>query len=81
MFTNKFRLFLGIIAVIAVLVVILYLKNKNSAAENNREEISTALNNIAANAQTHFKRANSFDGWVLLLHQYISAVALVKRFI
>lgn len=65
MFTNKFRLFLGIIAVVVLLVVILYLKNKNTAAESNREEISVVLNNIAANAQTHYKRTNSFIGWVI----------------
>ena len=65
MFENKFRLFLGIMAVIVLLVVVLFLMNKKSAAEKNREEISIVLSNIVANAQTHYKRTNSFAAWVI----------------
>ena len=65
MLTNKFRSFLGIIAVIVLVAVILLLKNKNSAAGKNREEIALILNDITVNAQTHYKRTNSFDGWVI----------------
>ena len=65
MLHNKFRLFLPIIAVIVLLVVVLFLKNKKSSAESNRGEISIVLNNIAVNAQTHYKRTNSFAGWVI----------------
>ena len=63
MFENKFRIFLVIIAAIVLLAALLFLKNKNSAAESNREEITITLKNIAANAQTHYKRTNSFSGW------------------
>lgn len=65
MLHNKFRFFLAIIAVIVLLVVVLFLKNNNSAAESNREEITIVLNDIAAHAQTHSKRTNSFAGWVI----------------
>ena len=65
MFENKFRLFLGIMAVIVLLVVVLFLMNKKSAAEKNRDEISIVLSNIVANAQTHYKRTNSFSGWLI----------------
>ena len=65
MLTNKFRSFLGIIAVIVLVAVILLLKNKNSAAGKNREEITLILNDITVNAQTHYKRTNSFAGWVI----------------
>ena len=65
MFENKFRLFLGIMAVLMLLVVGLFLMNKKSAAEKNREEINIVLSNIVANAQTHYKRTNSFAAWVI----------------
>ena len=65
MLTNKFRFFLGIIAVIVLVAVVLFFKNKNSAAGKNREEIALILNDISVNAQTHYKRTNSFDGWVI----------------
>lgn len=65
MLHNKFRFFFAIIAVIVLLVVVLFLKNKNSAAESNREEITIVLNDIAAHAQIHYKRTNSFAGWVI----------------
>ena len=63
MFENKFRLFLIIIGVLALLVAILFFMNKRSAAESNREEITIILNNIVANAHTFYKRTNSFAGW------------------
>ena len=65
MLHKKFRFFFAIIAVMVLLVVVLFLKNKNSAAESNREEITIVLNVIAAHAQTHYKRTNSFAGWVI----------------
>jgi len=65
MLTNKFRFFLGIIAVIVLVAVVLFFNNKNSAAGKNREEIALILNDISVNAQTHYKRTNSFDGWVI----------------
>lgn len=65
MFTNKFRLFLGVLAVFGLLMIVLFIKNKTTAADKNRNAITTVLNNIEANAQTHYKRANSFAGWVI----------------
>jgi hypothetical protein len=65
MLGNKFRLFLLIIGVIALLAVIIFLMNKKSAAESNRDEITVILNNIVANAQTHFKRRGTFEGWTI----------------
>ena len=65
MFENKFRMFLIIIGVLALLVFILFLVNKRSAAESNREEITIILNNIIVNAQTHYKRTDSFTGWAI----------------
>jgi hypothetical protein len=65
MFENKFRLFLGVMAVLLLLVVVIFFMNKKSAAEKNHEEITIVLNNIAANAQTHYKRTNSFSGWLI----------------
>lgn len=65
MFENKFRLFLAVMAVLLLLVVVIFLMNKKSAAEKNHEEITIVLNNIVANAQTHYKRTNSFSGWLI----------------
>jgi hypothetical protein len=65
MLENKFRLFLGVIAVLVLLFVVIFLKNKKSATEKSHEEITMILNNIVANAQTHYKRTNSFTGWVI----------------
>ena len=65
MLTNKFRFFLGIIAAIVLVAMVLFFKNKNSAAGKNREEIALILNDITVNAQTHYKRTNSFAGWVI----------------
>lgn len=60
---NKFRLYLAVFGILFLVVIILFLVNKKSAAENNREEISIVLSNIAANAHTHYKRTNNFAGW------------------
>ncbi len=65
MHNNKFRLFLGVIGVLAILFIVIFLINKKSTAENNREEISIILNNIVVNAQTHYKRTDSFEGWTI----------------
>ena|SRR3989339_677868 len=65
MLTNKFRFFLGIIVAIVLVAMVLFFKNKNSAAGKNREEIALILNDITVNAQTHYKRTNSFAGWVI----------------
>lgn len=63
MLGSKFRLFIGVIAVLAAVTVIIFLLNKKSGAEGNREQILIVLDNIAQNAQTHYNRANSFEGW------------------
>jgi len=63
MFTNKFRLTLGASAVMLLVFIIFFVRNKTTAAEKNREEISLVINNIALNAQTHYKRTNSFVQW------------------
>jgi hypothetical protein len=65
MFANKFRFFLLLSGVILLAVLFIFLKNKNSAAGKNREEIVLILNDIKTNAQTHYKRTNSFTGWTI----------------
>jgi len=65
MFTNKFRLIVGTIVVIVLLFIVFFVKSNSTAAEKNRKEITVVLNNIAANAQTHYKRTNSFNKWVI----------------
>ncbi len=62
---NKFRQFIIIIGIPVLLALIYLLVTKKSAAEKNRDEISIVLNNIAANAQTHYKRTNNFEGWTI----------------
>lgn len=63
MLGSKFKLFIGVIAVLAAVTVTIFMLNKKSGAEGNREQIFIVLNNIAQNAQTHYNRANSFEGW------------------
>ena len=65
MLTTKNKLILQVIAALAVIAVIYLLVTKKSAAEINRSEISVVLNDIAAHAQTHFRRTDSFEGWEL----------------
>jgi len=65
MLTTKNKLILQVIAVLAVIAVIYLIAAKKSAAEKNRDEIAVVLQDIVTHAQTHYKRTNSFDGWVI----------------
>lgn len=65
MFTNKSKLILQIIAAFGLIAIIYFFVTKKSAAESNRDEITVTLTDIAANAQTHYKRTNSFNGWAI----------------
>jgi hypothetical protein len=59
----KSRIFLLVVGVLALSAVVIFLVNKKSAAENNREQMSIIINDIAKNAQTHFNRTGDFFGW------------------
>ncbi|NWF89681.1 MAG: hypothetical protein HXY50_09510 [Ignavibacteriaceae bacterium] len=63
--TTKKRILLFVIGVLAFAAVVYFIVTKKSAAEVNRDEITLALQDIAAHAQTHFRRTDSFTGWVL----------------
>lgn len=65
MSNKKLKPFIIIIGALLIAAAAYFLFTKKSAADRNREQITVLLQDITANAQTHFNRTGSFAGWFI----------------